>query len=146
MSNTERQWSREEVYDVVADAFVEALGVELEEVELKSRVIDDLGAESLDFLDIAIRLERNLDVKIPRGDVQRRSQENLEGEFEVDGVLTPLALQKLKEVMPEVDPAEFHEGMMTKDIPRLFLVETFYNTCLKLIDDKEQLIDSMKKE
>ena len=138
----DKQWTHEEVFDAVTDAFVEALGVEPEEVELKSRVIDDLGAESLDFLDIAFRLERGLGVKIPRGEVQRRSQEGLDGDFEIDGVLTPLGLRSLQEVMPEVDPSDIFEGMTAKDIPRLFLVETFYNICLKLVDEKDQLLPS----
>ena len=131
-----RQWSREEVFEVVVEAFVEALGVEPEEVHLKARVIDDLGAESLDFLDIAFRLERSFDVKIPRGDVQRRSQEGIEGEFEIDGVLTPLALEKIQEVMPEVDPADIHEGLTVKENPQLFVVETFNNICLQLLSEK----------
>jgi len=44
--------------------------------------------------------------------------------------------------MPEVDPSDIFEGMTAKDIPRLFLVETFYNICLKLVDEKGQLLPS----
>lgn len=136
---TARTWTRAEVLEELADCFVEALGVEPEEVELKATVIDDLGAESLDFLDIAFRLERAFDVKIPRGGIEQQSQEGIEDEYEVDGKLTPLALEKLREVMPEVDPSEFEEGLTRKDIPRLFLVETFYNLCLHLLEEKGAL-------
>ena len=136
-----RQWTREEIYETVVDCFVEALGVEPEEVHLGAKVIDDLGAESLDFLDIAFRLERGFDVKIPRGGVQQRSQEGIdEGAYEVDGVLTPLALDKLREVMPEVAPDEIREGLTAKDIPKLFLVETFYNISIHLLDEKGALV------
>ena len=139
MASTSRTWTREQVLEELTDCFVEALGVEPEEVELSATVIDDLGAESLDFLDIAFRLERSFDVKIPRGGIQQKSQEGIEDEYEVDGKLTPLALEKLREVMPEVDPAELCDGLTAKDIPRLFLVETFYNLCLHLLEEKGTL-------
>ena len=107
---------------------------------MKAKVIDDLGAESLDFLDIAFRLERSFDIKIPRGDVEQRAQEALDGEeYEVDGVLTEKALEGLREAMPEIDPDEIQPGLKTKDIARLFLVETFYNICIKLLDEKGEL-------
>ena len=75
-----KTFTREDVFAEVVDCFEEALGVEPEEVHMKAKVIDDLGAESLDFLDIAFRLERAFDIKIPRGDVKAKSQEGLEGD------------------------------------------------------------------
>jgi acyl carrier protein len=134
-----RQWTRDEVFESVRECFMEALGVEHEEVHLQATVIDDLGAESLDFLDIAFRLERAFEIKIPRGNIKAKSQEGIEDQYEVDGVLTPLALDKLREIMPEVDPAQITEGLTTKDIPRLFLVETFYNICVHMLTEKDAL-------
>ena len=61
----------DKVYTRVVDAFCEALGLDPDEIEKTSLVIDDLGAESLDFLDIAFRLERSFGVKIPRGEIQK---------------------------------------------------------------------------
>ncbi len=133
-----RIWTRDDVFSAVADCFVEALGVEPEEVTLTATVIDDLGAESLDFLDIAFRLERAFDIKIPRGGIQQQTQEAV-GEYEVDGVLTEKALEKLREVMPEVNPASVAHGLTAKDIPKLFLVETFFNICLTLLKEKDAL-------
>lgn len=135
----DKKWTREEILAEMVDCFVEALGVEEEEVELKATVIDDLGAESLDFLDIAFRLERAFSIKIPRGGIQQKSQEGIEDEYEIDGKLTPLALEKLREVMPEVDPSEFKDGLTAKDIPRLFLVETFVNLVVHLLGEKDAL-------
>ena len=125
----------ESIFFSVRDCFVEALGVDEEEVTMTALVIDDLGAESLDFLDIAFRLERQFDIKIPRGDIEREAQSSLDGEpYEVDGVLTAQALEKLKDLMPEVDPSAFKPGLSTKEIPQLFTVETFYNLCVKLLE------------
>ena len=130
--------ARPEIFEKVRDCFVEALGVEPDEVTLKSRVIDDLGAESLDFLDIAYRLEQTFKIKIPRGDIKTKSQQGLDAsEWEKDGLLTEKALAKIREVMPEVDPANVKAGMRAKDIPRLFTVETFYNMVVKLSAEKQ---------
>lgn len=133
-------YTEEAVFDKVRDAFVEALGVDEDEVHLKAKVIDDLGAESLDFLDIVFRLERSFDLKIPRGDLERQAQESMAGEeYEVDGVLTERALEQLRTVMPEVDPSEIRAGLRAKDIPRLFLVETFYRIVVNLLREKGEL-------
>ena len=125
-----------EVFEKVRKCFEEALGVEPQEVHLKAKVIDDLGAESLDLLDIVYRLERAFGIKIPRGNIEAEARQATEGEYEVDGVLTELALRKLSEVMPEVAPEEIKPGLTVKDIARLFLVETFYNLVIKLLEEK----------
>ena len=90
--------TEEEVFEKVRDAFVEALGVEEDEVEPEARIFDDLGAESLDLLEIVFLLERSFDIKIPRGGVKEATQAGIDpSEYEVDGVLTELALEKLRE-------------------------------------------------
>ena len=131
---------RNEVFAIVRNCFAEALGLDDDEVELDSLVIEDLGAESLDFLDIAFRLEEAFGIKIPRGDIQRQAEEEAEGSeepFEVDGVLTDAGLVKLREAMPEVPAESFKPGLTVREIPTLFTVETFLNLVVKLIEDKE---------
>src|SRR5206468_6300906 len=61
------QMTRDEIYSKVQGVLVDALGVDEEEVTPKASLIDDLGAESIDFLDIVFRLEKAFDIKIPRG-------------------------------------------------------------------------------
>src|SRR3954467_2354204 len=101
-----------DVFAKVRACFVDALGVEPEEVTLKAKVIDDLGAESLDFLDIAYRLEQGFKIKIPRGEVKQKSQQGLGAEqWEKDGLLTDNALAKIREVMPEVSPSDVKQGL-----------------------------------
>lgn len=126
----------EAIFEKVRGCIAEALGLESEEVEYDSRLIGELGAESLDFLDIAFRLERAFDIRIPRGGVEAASREGLaEGEsYEVNGILTAHALVKLAEYMPEVPPEEFKEGMKVSEVPTLFRVGTFYNVVARLKD------------
>jgi len=125
------------VFQKVQKCFSDALGVDVEDVTLGSKIIDDLGAESLDFLDIAYRLEQTFKIKLPRGEIKAKSQEGLTAaDWEVEGVLTQRALDKLAEAMPEVDRAEITLGLRAKDIPRLFTVATFYSMVVKLLAEK----------
>lgn len=122
----------------VQDAIAEALGLDEDEVELDARLIDDLGAESLDFLDIVFRLERAFDIKIPRGGVESQARDGLDDGvvYEVDGVLTEAGLAKLAEAMPEVDPADIKPGLKAAEIPTLFRVATFYRIVVTLLAEK----------
>ena len=123
-----------EVYEKVRECIAEALGRDVDEVTYGSTLIGDLGAESLDFLDIAFRLERAFNVRIPRGGVEAASKEGLaEGEsYEVNGVLTRAALDRLAAYMPEVPAVEFRDGLKVSEVAMLFRVGTFCNLVLRL--------------
>lgn len=128
-----------EIYEGVKEAIVEALGVEEDEVEANSSLFDDLGAESLDLLDIVFRIEKTFDIKIPRGGLQQDvlSAEGVkEEDVVVDGALTALGAEKLREKMPEVDPEKLKEGFRLDDLPTLFTVQTFVNIAKMEIDKK----------
>ncbi len=122
----------------VQDAFAAALGLEEDEIELDSKLIEDLGAESLDFLDIVYRLERAFDIKIPRGGIESSAQEEAGGTYEVDGILTDEGLSALKQLMPEVPPDEFVDGLRVTEVPELFRVATFYNLVCHLMAQASQ--------
>jgi acyl carrier protein len=125
------------IWAKVRSAFAEALGLEEDEVQFDSRIIGDLDAESLDFLDVAFRLERAFDVKIPRGGIEQAARDGVGQEaYEVDGVLTEKALAGLADALPEIPRAEFAPGLKTVQVPELFRVATFYNLILRLLNDK----------
>jgi acyl carrier protein len=129
--------TRDAIAQKVQAAFVEALGVDEDEVTLEAKVFDDLGAESLDLLEIVFLLERGFDIKIPRGGVKEASQAGIDpSQYEVDGKLTELALEKLRELMPEVEASEIKSGLGANDIPRLFRVQTFVNIVARLLEEK----------
>jgi acyl carrier protein len=119
-----------EIYEKVEEAIVEALGVEPEEVEPNSTLFDDLGAESLDLLDIVFRLEKTFGIKVPRGGIQQEmlaSEGIKEEDVVVDGALTALGAEKLRERMPEIDKEKICEGFLIDDLPTIFTVQTFVN-------------------
>lgn len=125
-----------EIFDKVAEAIAEALDVEVDEATPDAILMDDLGAESIDFLDIIFRIEQAFDIKIPRGGMQKDILEAdgvKEEDVVVAGVLTPLGVEKMKKYMPEVDPAKITDGFKADDIPTLFTVQTFVNIVTKIV-------------
>ena len=61
--------TKEEVFEKVQEALVDALGVDDDEVTPEATMVGDLGAESIDFLDIVFRLEKAFDIEIPRSEL-----------------------------------------------------------------------------
>lgn len=121
--------TREEILAIfpkVAATMADALGCDLDKVKLEASLIDDLGAESIDFLDIVFRLERAFKVKIPRGKIVEESRGDLsEAQFEQGGQVTPAGLERLKAFLSEVPPDRFPSPLPVAHIPRLFTTETF---------------------
>ena len=117
------------VQAVIADA----LYLEPSEITLDASLMKDLGAESIDFLDIIFRLEKDFSVKLPKGEIERRARGGLSDEqYAVDGRLTPQALEQIHKAMPEVDASELKTGLLVRDIPSLFTVATF----VRLVDEQ----------
>jgi acyl carrier protein len=125
------------VFAKVRTCFADALGLDEDEVLFESKIIDELGAESLDFLDVVFRLERAFSIKIPRGGIEKAAKDGVGGDdYELNGVLTPLALAKLAEAMPEVPAEEFKPGLRTAEVPSLFRVGTFYRMVVGLMAEQ----------
>jgi acyl carrier protein len=114
------------IFPKVAEAVADAIGCEPEEVKLDSSLIDDLGAESIDFVDIIFRLQRLFQVKIPRGKIVEEARGDLsETDFEKGGTVTDAGLERLKSFLSEVPADRFKSPLSVADVPRLFTIETF---------------------
>ena len=88
------------VFPKVAQIVSDALGCELEDVKPKASLIQDLDAESIDFLDLVFRLEKGFGVKIPRGKIVEDARGPLpEAEFETKGIVTEAGLARLREFL-----------------------------------------------
>jgi acyl carrier protein len=115
-----------EIFPKVAGIIADALPCEVEKVTPAASLIDELGAQSIDFLDIVFRLERAFKVKIPRGKIIEEARGSLsQEEFEQRGVVTDPGLERLKTFLSEVPPERFVTPLKVADIPRLFTAETF---------------------
>jgi len=115
-----------EVFEKVRETLVEALGVDDDEVKPEATLTGDLGAESIDFLDIVFRLEKAFDIKIPRGELFPDNILN-NPEFVKDGRLTDVGLKQLKERMPHADFGQFEQDPDVNKMGELFRVQTIVN-------------------
>jgi len=115
----------DELYGTVRQYVADVLAIDPAKVTPDASLIDDLGAESLDFLDLVFQLETEYGVKIPRDGIRAAAQEGLADGFEQADVLTPAALERLRLLMPEVPPARLATGLRSHQIAGLFTVETF---------------------
>ena len=114
------------VYPTVAKTIADALGSEVDEVKPDASLINDLGAESIDFLDIVFRLERAFKVKIPRGRIIEDARGDLpEASFEHKGVVTDAGLATLRGFLSEVPADRIKVPLKVADVPRLFTLQTF---------------------
>lgn len=120
------------IYPKVAGIMADALGCDAGKVKPDSSLIDDLGAESIDFLDIVFRLERAFKVKIPRGKIVEEARGTLsETEFEHGGVVTEAGVERLRFFLSEVPAERFRSPLKVADIPRLFTTETFCKMAIR---------------
>ncbi len=115
--------SREDVFDKVKEVLVDALGVDDDEIMEDATLTGDLGAESIDFLDIVFRLEKTFSIKIPRGELFPDDILN-NPEYVDGGKMTSKGLETLKAAMPHADFSEFEADPDVSKMPNLFTVGT----------------------
>jgi acyl carrier protein len=113
--------ARDEIQNQVRDALVEALGVEEEEVVAEAVLTKDLGAESIDFLDILFRLEKAFKIKIPKDDIFPQSILS-NREYVENGKLKKAGLTALREQFPYLDYTSIEARIDSFDMQDLFTV------------------------
>ena len=114
--------SQDEIYQKVSATLVEALNVDEDEIKPTATLQGDLGAESIDFLDIVFRLEREFNIKIPRGELFPESIFQGDPEFVQSGKVTDKGLAELRARMPFADLAKFEQNPELTAISDLFTV------------------------
>jgi acyl carrier protein len=127
--------SRDEIYSKVQGVLVDALGVDEEEVTPKARLKADLGAESIDFLDIVFRIEKAFTTDpakkftIPRGELFPEDLQTMQNDpkFVADGKITPDGLAELKRRMPHMDLTEFEKDPQVDKAQDLVTVDMITN-------------------
>ncbi len=115
-----------EVFGKVKDVLVEALGVDDDEVTEDATLVGDLGAESIDFLDIVFNLEQAFGISIPRDELFP-DDILTNADYINDGKVTAEGLVKLEERMPFADLTKFKENPMVQDFGNLLTVKDLCN-------------------
>ena len=128
----EEKMNTEAIYPKVREIVADVLAFDESEIQLDGSLVNDYGAESIDFLDLVYQLEREFKIKIPRGMIEQEVRQGVaDGEFEEHGRLTDKGLDQLKEYLSEVPDDRFVPQMQVALIPTLFTVETFCKIVLR---------------
>ena len=114
--------SRDEIFEKVRAALVDALGVDEEDVTPEATMVGDLGAESIDFLDIVFRLEKAFSIKIPRGELFPEDVLS-SSEFVADGKVNAAGIAELKSRMPFADLSKFEANPSVQNFAKTLTVE-----------------------
>jgi acyl carrier protein len=116
--------SKDDIFAGVREALVEALAVEEDEVTPQATLVGDLGAESIDLLDIVYRLEKGFSIKIDRGELVPDDIVNdTQGVYVADGKLTAAGLAEVKKRMPNADLSAFESNPMIQNFASIITVK-----------------------
>jgi len=127
----------DEILEGVKRCLLDCVRVTEDKIGLKSKLLADLGADSLDLLDVIFSLERAFKIKIKQGEIERLAREGIPpNEFEENGLLKAAGVARLREILSEVPPEDIREGMHTAQIPYLFTVETLVKIVQRSLTDK----------
>ena len=119
--------TRDDIFAKVSDQLQDALGVDDDEVTPEATLTGDLGAESIDFLDIVFRLEKTFGIKIPRGELFPENLAAADSNFVQDGVVTDEGLTELRDKMPHADVDSFADDPKVENLQELFTVNMIVN-------------------
>jgi acyl carrier protein len=127
----------EEVERRVLAIIAKAMDRPVSEVKPNSSLELDLGAQSLDYLDIAFSLEREFRIQFPRADFMQRAADHFgEQNLVRDGVITDFGLELLARGMPELNPGALKSGLKISEVREMFVVATFIRVVKQLLDVK----------
>jgi len=125
--------TKSEVFEKIQSALVDALGVDDDEVTPEATLVGDLGAESIDFLDIVFRLEKAFDIEIPRSEL---FPEDIltNAEYVQNGKVTDAGVAELKKRMPFADLSKFESNPVVQDFGNLLTVRDLANYVESKVD------------
>lgn len=115
--------TRDEIFGKVRTLLVDALAVDDDDVTMQAKLTKDLGAESIDFLDIVFKLEQSFGIKIPQGELFPDNVAQ-DPQFVADGKVTPKGIAALRERMPHVDFSGWEKNPQLGTVADVFTVET----------------------
>ncbi len=112
----------DETYAKVQTVLEDALGVDEDEITPDATLVGDLGAESIDFLDIVFRLEKEFGIKIDQAELFPDNVLN-DPQYVRDGKVTDAGMATLRERLPHADLDKFDGSRDVEDFPNVFTVD-----------------------
>ena len=130
----------EDVFEQVKDCLVDSCGIDRQEIELDKTLMDELGIDSIDLIDLVYTLEKHYTISIEIGEFAKTVAKELgDVPFEKDNVITDGGLELLKEWIGESQHKNIQKGLTVQQIPFLFTVRSICILVLKKLADKNVL-------
>jgi acyl carrier protein len=129
-----------DIFERLKPLLVEVLGVAPEKIRPESVLVADLGAESIDLLDLSFRIEETFNVTIEGNEIEREANQRLPGGvYEKDGRLSDEALAEIRKALPELDRGKLVSGLKKMDLPSLLTVEFFVKLIARKLTGKSEV-------
>ena len=119
---------RSEIFEKIQEILVDALAVDDDEVTPEAKLIGDLGAESIDILDISFKLEQEFGFKIAQGELFPEGVTQ-DPEYVQDGKVTKKGLATLKERVPHFDFTQLENDPSVENVSKIFTVDALVTFC-----------------
>ena len=130
--------TEQEVFAQLLPLIRETTGAREEQITMASGLMEDLGAESLDLLDLSFLIEETFGVTIEADAFERQASARIPGGvYERNGVLTEEALVELRKALPEVPPEKFASGMKKIEVPSVLNVAVFVHVIQRKLAEKD---------
>lgn len=129
----------DDIFEELKPLLIESLGVAPERIQRTSVLVADLGAESIDLLDLSFRIEEQFRVTIESNELEREARQRIPGGvYEENGFLTEAALAEIRNAAPELDATRLVKGLRKADLPALLTVEFFVNLIARKLNSKAE--------
>jgi acyl carrier protein len=130
--------TEQDVFEKLLPLIQEVTGARDGQVRMQSGLVEDLGAESLDLLDLSFLIEETFGVTLAADEFERQVRSRLPGGvYERGGLLTPEALAELRTALPEVPPEKFRPGLAKVALPQVLNVAVFVHLIQRKLAEKE---------
>ena len=131
--------TEKEVFERLLPLVREVTGARADQVAMTSNFMEDLGAESIDLLDLSFLIEENFGITIEADEFERQASGQVpEGRYERDGYLTPEAIEELRKALPEVPPDKLRPGLKKIEVPSVLNVAVFVHLIQRKVAQKQR--------
>ncbi len=126
-----------EILEFVREVIAESAGLDINKISKDSRLLDDLGLNSVDLVDIFYALEMEYDISLKIRDFERDAEKLLNGRpYKIDKHLTKDGARVLEQILPELK-GKVKEGMSDYEVLQLLTVGTLARMVLNKIQDNK---------
>ena len=127
--------TNDEVVVAVRETIADVLKIPVEEVKIDSVLTDDLGAMSIDFVDMMFRLEAEFQVTFhPGNPLDRLSESFPPDSLSRDGLLTEVGAEVIRRRMPEIETSVVQPGLPLANIQVLYTTQTWVRAVTELLE------------